>query len=163
MLRYLEEKDEYFMKKAIDQALTAQENGDVPIGCIITFNDRVIAKGYNQREQLIDPTAHAEMIALTQASDAQKSWRLHGCTLYVTLEPCPMCAGALVLSRIDRVVFGCCDPKTGAAGSIYNILQDDRLNHQVQITKGVLEKDCSFLLKNFFANRRLEKNSRTET
>ncbi len=156
-------KDKYFMKKAIDQAFIAQEKGDVPIGCIITHNDRIIAKAYNQREELNDPTAHAEMIALTQASYALKNWRLHGCTIYVTLEPCPMCAGALVLSRIHRAVFGCKDPKTGAAGSIYNILQDKRLNHQVEITKGVLETDCSILLKNFFAMRREQNKNNSKT
>lgn len=148
--------DERFMKQAIDAAFIAEENGDVPIGCIIVHENKVIAKAYNQREQLQDPTAHAEMIALTQASNALESWRLGGCTLYVTLEPCPMCAGALVLSRIDRVVFACTDPKTGSAGSIYNIIQDPRLNHRIEITSGILEPDCAFLLKNFFRRRRIQ-------
>lgn len=148
--------DERFMKQAIDAAFIAEENGDVPIGCIIVHENKVIAKAYNQREQLQDPTAHAEMIALTQAANALESWRLGGCTLYVTLEPCPMCAGALVLSRIDRVVFACTDPKTGSAGSIYNIIQDPRLNHRIEITSGILEPDCAFLLKNFFRRRRIQ-------
>lgn len=148
--------DEPHMRKAIDQAYIAEENGDVPIGCVIVQGDRVIAKAYNQREQLQDPTAHAEIIALTQAAAAVGLWRLHGCTVYVTLEPCPMCAGALVLARVDRLVYGCDDPKTGAVRSLYNIVQDPRLNHRVEVTAGVLRDDCSAQLSAFFQRRRDE-------
>lgn len=142
------------MKLAIEQARVADENGDVPIGAVIIHNDTIIAKAYNQREQLKDPTAHAEIIALTQAAAYLKSWRLNGCTMYVTLEPCPMCAGALVLARIDRLVYGCDDPKAGACGTLYDIVRDDRLNHRLQVTAGVLADDCSKLLQNFFQKRR---------
>jgi len=147
------------MQAAIREALTAEENGDVPIGCVIVHKGGIIAKAHNQREQLTDPTAHAEMIAITQAASQLQSWRLHGCTIYVTLEPCPICAGALVLGRIDRLVYGCRDPKTGACGSLYNIVQDQRLNHRIEITAGVLEQDCSAMLSDFFARRRLENKS----
>lgn len=148
------EKDLYFMKAAIDQAYIALGNEDVPVGAVIVHQDKIIAKGYNQRHHLNDPTAHAEMIALTAASEYIGHWRLHDCTIYVTLEPCSMCAGALVLARIDRLVFGCTDPKTGACGSIYNIVQDKRLNHQVEITKDILAEDCAKLLQDFFRNKR---------
>jgi tRNA(adenine34) deaminase len=146
--------DEQYMRIAIDQAKIAQENGDVPIGAVIVHNGQVIAKAYNQREQLQDPTAHAEIIALTQAAAALENWHLHGCTMYVTLEPCCMCAGALVLARIDRLVYGCADPKTGACGSLYNIVQDERLNHRLEVASGVLADECSQLLQKFFENRR---------
>jgi tRNA(adenine34) deaminase len=139
---------------AIDAALVAEENGDVPIGAVIVHEGRVIAKAYNQREQLKDPTAHAEIIALTQAAAALGLWRLHGGTIYVTLEPCPMCAGALVLARLDRLVYGCPDPKTGACGSLYDIVRDGRLNHRLEVTAGVLADDCAGLLQDFFKQRR---------
>jgi tRNA(adenine34) deaminase len=148
------ENDEQYMCIAIDQARIAEENGDVPIGAVIVHNDQIIAKAYNQREQLQDPTAHAEIIALTQAAAALENWHLNGCTMYVTLEPCCMCAGALVLARIDRLVYGCDDPKTGAVKSLYNIVQDSRLNHRVEVTSGVLAEQCSGLLSDFFAGRR---------
>ncbi|MHC4386459.1 MAG: tRNA adenosine(34) deaminase TadA [Planctomycetota bacterium] len=150
--------DEQYMQKAIDQAYIAEENGDVPIGCVIVHENRVIAKAYNQREQLNDPTAHAEIIALTQASEFIGNWRLHGCTIYVTLEPCPMCAGALVLGRLDRLVYGTNDPKTGAVKSLYNIVQDERLNHRLNVTSGVLEDECKKQLQDFFQRRRVEKS-----
>ncbi len=146
------------MLEAIKLAVRADEEGDVPIGACIVYNDRVIARAWNQRELLQDPTAHAEMIALTQASEFVGSWRLGGCTMYVTLEPCAMCAGALVLSRIDRLVYGCRDPKTGAAGSLYNIVQDERLNHRVEVTEGVLGQPCSMMMSDFFRRRREEKS-----
>ena len=146
--------DERYMRMAIDQAFVAEENGDVPIGCVIVFEGRIIGKAYNQREQLHDPTAHAEIIALTQAAESVGNWRLHGCTIYVTLEPCPMCAGALVLARLDRLVFGADDPKTGACGSLYNIVQDSRLNHRLQVTPHVLQPDCQQQLQAFFKQRR---------
>jgi tRNA(adenine34) deaminase len=151
--------DNIYMTSAIRQAEIAEQNGDVPIGAVIVHNNQIIAKAYNQREQLKDPTAHAEIIALTQAAAALDTWRLSGCTIYVTLEPCPMCAGALVLARIDRLVYGCDDPKTGAVKSLYNIVQDDRLNHQLEVTSGVLNEQCSSLLQDFFAHRRTENSS----
>jgi len=144
------------MQMAVNQAHIAEENGDVPIGAVIIHNDRIIAKAYNQREQLNDPTAHAEIIAITQAAAALETWRLNDCTIYVTLEPCPMCAGALVLARIDRLVYGCDDPKTGACKSLYHIVQDERLNHRLEVSAGVLEEDCSRLLQDFFQRRRKE-------
>ena len=119
--------DERYMKLAIEQAQIAEENGDVPIGAVIVYQNQIIGRAYNQREQLQDPTAHAEIIALTQAAAYLESWRLHGCTIYVTLEPCPMCAGALVLARLDRLVYGCDDLKTGAVESLYAITTDERL------------------------------------
>ena len=146
------------MKLAIDQAFIAADNGDVPVGAVIVFEGRVIAKAHNQRQLLNDPTAHAEIIALTQAAEAVGNWRLNGCTIYVTLEPCPMCAGALVLARIDRLVFGCDDPKAGACGSLYNIVQDERLNHNMDITSGVLNTECGQVLSDFFKVRR-DKNT----
>ena len=152
------QSDEQFMLQAMDQACIAEENGDVPIGCLIVHDGIVIAKAYNQREQLNDPTAHAEIVALTQASEYLGSWRLSGCTIYVTLEPCPMCAGALVLARIDRLVYGCHDPKTGSCGSVYNIVEDERLNHMVKVTSGVLGENCSSQLSGFFQKRRRENN-----
>ena len=148
--------DQRFMKLAIDQAFIAADNGDVPVGAVIVFEGRVIAKAHNQRQLLNDPTAHAEIIALTQAAEAVGNWRLNGCTIYVTLEPCPMCAGALVMARIDRLVFGCEDPKAGACGSLYNIVQDQRLNHNMDITSGVLETECGGVLSDFFKTRRDE-------
>ena len=151
--------DERYMRMAIDQAFIAEENGDVPIGCVIVYGGRIIAKAYNQRQQLHDPTAHAEIIALTQASEFIGNWRLHGCTIYVTLEPCPMCAGALVLARLDRLVYGTDDPKTGACGSLYDIVQDARLNHRLEITPHILQQDCQTQLQAFFRHRR-EDNSR---
>jgi tRNA(adenine34) deaminase len=153
------EVDERYMRMALDAAVIAEENGDVPIGTIIVHENRIIAKAYNQREQLQDPTAHAEIIALTQAATALGMWRLHGCTIYVTLEPCPMCAGALVLARLDRLVYGCPDPKTGACGSLYDIVRDGRLNHRLEVTAGVLAEDCTSLLQDFFQQRRRNNGS----
>ncbi len=153
----ISEEDKRFMRMVIDQAKNAEDNGDVPIGAVIVHQGQIIAKAYNQREQLQDPTAHAEIIALTQAAAALEKWHLNGCTMYVTLEPCPMCAGALVLARIDRLVYGCDDPKAGACKSLYNIVQDGRLNHRVEVTSGVMEKQCRQQLQRFFARRRQQK------
>ena len=150
--------DENYMRLAIKQAQIAEENGDVPIGAVIVHQNQIIGKAYNQREQLQDPTAHAEIIALTQAAAFLESWRLIDCMIYVTLEPCCMCAGALVLARIKRLVYGCDDHKTGAVKSLYNILQDERLNHKVEVTSGIMTDECSTLLQNFFQKRRFEKN-----
>lgn len=155
-----DKKDERYMQVAIEQARIAEENGDVPIGAVIVCENRIIGKAYNQREQLRDPTAHAEIIALTQAAAALGNWHLNGCTIYVTLEPCPMCAGALVLSRMDRLVYGCDDPKAGACKSLYNIVQDGRLNHRLEVTSGVLAEQCSKLLQDFFQRRRTENAQR---
>ena len=152
----MNELDEKYMRLAIEQAQIAQEKGDVPIGSVIVYRNQIIGKAYNQREQLKDPTAHAEIIALTQAAAFLESWRLHDCTIYVTLEPCPMCAGALVLERLDRLVYGCDDPKAGACGSLFNIVQDERLNHRLEITHRVLADECSKLLQDFFQKRRSE-------
>ena len=154
--------DQRFMKLAIDQAFIAADNGDVPVGAVIVFEGRVIAKAHNQRQLLNDPTAHAEIIALTQAAEAVGNWRLNGCTIYVTLEPCPMCAGALVMARIDRLVFGCEDPKAGACGSLYNIVQDERLNHNMDITSGVLDTECGQVLSDFFKTRRDENTNKKQ-
>jgi len=145
------------MRMAIEAARIAEGNGDIPIGAVIVLENKIIAKAYNQREQLADPTAHAEIIALTQAAAALENWHLNGCTMYVTLEPCPMCAGALVLSRMDRLVYGCDDPKSGACGSLYNIVADERLNHRLEVTSGVLAEQCREQLQNFFQQRRDEK------
>ncbi len=156
------EEDQRFMRAAIDAAEIAEENGDVPIGAVIVYENCIIARAYNQREQLADPTAHAEIIALTQAAASLENWRLHGCTIYVTLEPCPMCAGALVLARLDRLVFGCEDPKTGACGSLYNIVEDQRLNHRLNVTSGVLAEECSEQLQGFFQKKRIQNNQETQ-
>lgn len=144
------------MRLALESAKIAEENGDVPIGAVIVHNNQIVAKAYNQREQLQDPTAHAEIIALTQAAAALENWHLNGCTMYVTLEPCPMCAGALVLSRMDRLVYGCGDPKTGAVKSLYQIVTDNRLNHRLDVTSGVMADECSKILQEFFARKRRE-------
>ncbi|MGA2914726.1 MAG: tRNA adenosine(34) deaminase TadA [Sedimentisphaerales bacterium] len=149
-----EKQDQQFMKAALTQADIALEGGDVPIGAVIVYQNKIIAKGANQRHQLNDPTAHAEIIAITAAAESIGNWRLHGCTIYVTLEPCCMCAGALVLARIDRLVYGCDDPKAGAVKSLYNIVQDSRLNHRLEVTSGVLADECSAMLTDFFKKKR---------
>jgi tRNA(adenine34) deaminase len=155
MMELTQEKlDERYMRVALDAARVAEGNGDVPIGAVIVHEGRLIARAYNQREQLKDPTAHAEIIALTQAASALGLWRLHGGTIYVTLEPCPMCAGALVMARLDRLVYGCTDPKAGACGSLYDICRDGRLNHRLAVTTGVLAEECAALLQEFFQARR---------
>jgi tRNA(adenine34) deaminase len=154
--------DEHYMREAIKAAQIAKENGDVPIGAVIVYENQVIGRAYNQREQLQDPTAHAEIIALTQAASAKESWRLNGCTMYVTLEPCPMCAGALVLSRMVRLVYGCDDPKAGACRSLYNIVTDGRLNHRLEVTSGILEEQCREQLQQFFARRRQENKNNNQ-
>lgn len=142
------------MRLALQQAQQAQVEDEVPVGAIILNQDRIIAAAYNQREQLHDPTAHAEMIAITQAAEAIGDWRLEHCTMYVTLEPCPMCAGAIIQSRIPRIVYGATDPKAGAVTSLYSLLTDTRLNHTVQVTGGVLAEDCGMILTNFFRSKR---------
>ncbi len=145
---------EPWMRRALDQAQIAFEQDEVPVGAIIVHGGRVIGEGYNQRETLCDPTAHAEMIALTQAAEELGSWRLEDCTLYVTLEPCPMCAGAIVQSRVPRVVYGTDDPKAGACDSLFHLLSDPRLNHQAATLGGVLQHECAEILRAFFRQQR---------
>ena len=146
------------MTEALKEAALAAGEGEVPVGCVIVHEGRIIGRAHNQREQLNDPTAHAEMIAVTQAAAALGTWRLNNCTVYVTIEPCPMCAGALVLARVARLVFGARDDKAGACGTLYNIVRDDRLNHRVEITEDVLADEAAALLKDFFRRRRAEDN-----
>ncbi len=145
---------EHFMRRAIDLAQQAATEDEVPVGAIIVHKHNIIGAAYNQRENLADPTAHAEMIAITQAAAALKSWRLIDCELYVTLEPCPMCAGAILQSRIPRVIYGAADNKAGAVESLFHLLSDPRLNHQCEITGGVLAADCGRMLTQFFENKR---------
>ena len=142
------------MREALEQARAAASHGDVPVGAVVVREGRVIARAHNERELRGDPTAHAEVLALRAAADAVGGWRLDGCTLYVTLEPCVMCAGAMQQSRIDRVVFGAADPKGGATGTLYNVAADPRLNHEVDVTHGVLAEQSSRLLSEFFAMHR---------
>ena len=149
-----QDSDEQHMAEALRLARLALDKDEVPVGAVIVRDTRTIARAHNQRELLNDPTAHAEMIAITQAAEAVGSWRLDGCTMYVTLEPCPMCAGAIVLARLPRLVFGARDPKAGAVGSLYDIPRDARLNHTVQVTSGVLERECSEILTQFFRQKR---------
>ena len=147
-------QDELLMRAALDAAAACEGSDDVPVGAVVARGGQVIAVAGNGRERLQDPTAHAEVLALRAASGSTGSWRLGGCTLYVTLEPCAMCAGAIVLARIDRVVFGAADPKAGFAGSLGNLLEDERLNHRVEVSGGVLADDCGELLRAFFRDRR---------
>lgn len=142
------------MLRALAEARRAMDEDEVPVGAIIVHRERIIAAAHNQREQLNDPTAHAEMIAITQAAGALGSWRLTDCTLYVTLEPCPMCAGAIVQARLPRVVYGALDPKAGAVESLYKLLADPRLNHRADVTGGVLAAESSSLLVDFFRRQR---------
>jgi tRNA(adenine34) deaminase len=146
--------DAYYMKLALAQAEAAAAADEAPIGAVIVRDDQVLATARNERETLRDPTAHAEMIAITQAAAALGSWRLEGCTLYVTLEPCPMCAGAIVQARIPRVVYGAVDPKAGAVRSLYRLLEDPRLNHRCEVVEGVLAEPCGRVLTEFFQRKR---------
>ncbi|SFI67907.1 tRNA adenosine(34) deaminase TadA [Planctomicrobium piriforme] len=145
---------EYWMRQALDQAQQAFEAEEVPVGAVIVYEDQIIAAGFNQRETLNDPTAHAEMLAITQAATALQSWRLIDCTLYVTLEPCPMCAGAIVQARVPRVIYGTTDPKGGACETLYQITADPRLNHRAVTFGGVLQAECKQILQRFFAKQR---------
>jgi tRNA(adenine34) deaminase len=146
----------YFMRMALQEAEAAAEENEVPVGAVIVHGERrVIASDHNRREQLRDPTAHAEMLAITQASEALGSWRLDECTLYVTLEPCLMCAGAIVQARIPKVVYGADDPKAGAVQSLFKVLNDVRLNHQCAVVSGVLSEACGTLLSRFFQQQRM--------
>src|SRR5213595_2432474 len=146
--------DEYFMGEALRQAQKACAVDEVPVGAVVVREGKIIARAHNQVELLKDATAHAEMLALTAAAEAVRDWRLMDCDLYVTKEPCPMCAGALVHTRIRRLIFGCADPSAGAAGSVMNLLQMPAFNHRCDITLGVLQDECVAILQNFFRKRR---------
>jgi tRNA(adenine34) deaminase len=147
--------DRYYMQLALAQAEAAAQADEAPVGAVIVRDNQILAAAHNAREALRDPTAHAEMIAITQAAAALASWRLEGCTLYVTLEPCPMCAGAIVQARIPRVVYGAVDPKAGAVHSLYQLLDDPRLNHRADVTAGVLAEPCGRVLSEFFQRKRI--------
>ena len=151
--------DESFMKQAVKQAKKAYDKLETPIGCVIVHEDKIIARGYNKRNMKKNTLAHAEILAINKASKVLGDWRLEDCTMYVTLEPCPMCAGAIVQARIPRVVIGSMNPKAGCAGSVLNLLQQDGLNHQVEVTKGVLAEDCSGLMTSFFRELRKKKKA----
>ena len=150
--------DEHWMREAIAQAHLARSIGEVPIGAVIVRDGEIISAGYNLRETLHDPTAHAEMIAIRKASEKLGAWRLLGCTLYVTLEPCPMCAGAILQARVERVVYGAADPKAGCAGSLMDLLQDSRFNHRLPWRSGVLKEECASLLTDFFRALRAKRD-----
>ena len=151
--------DESFMKQAVKQANKAYDKLETPIGCVIVHEDKIIARGYNKRNMKKNTLAHAEILAINKASKVLGDWRLEDCTMYVTLEPCPMCAGAIVQARIPRVVIGSMNPKAGCAGSVLNLLQQDGLNHQVEVTKGVLAEECSGLMTSFFRELRKKKKA----
>ncbi|KQY84487.1 adenosine deaminase [Paenibacillus sp. Root52] len=148
-------RHEYWMREAIAEAQKAEALGEVPIGAVIVQNNRIVGRGYNLRETTLDSTAHAEMVAIRQASETIGAWRLLDCSLYVTLEPCPMCAGAIVQSRVPRVIYGTADPKAGCAGTLMNLLQEPRFNHRTDVIPDVLQPECSTMLTQFF--RRLRK------
>jgi tRNA(adenine34) deaminase len=148
------ESDEFYMRLALEEALQARSLGEVPIGAVVVCDGEVVARGSNRREVDADPTAHAELMAVREASRVLGRWRLEGCTVYVTLEPCPMCAGALHAARVDRCVYGAVDPKAGALGTLYDIASDTRLNHRYDVTAGVLAEESAALLKSFFADLR---------
>jgi len=151
---YLREK---FMREALKEAQKAYELDEVPIGAVIVKDGQIIARGHNLREREQNPILHAEIVAICRAAQKVKSWRLTGCEIYVTIEPCPMCAGALIQSRLDRVIFGARDPKAGCTGSLYNLVQDSRFNHRLEVVEGVLEEDCRQIIKDFFRMKRQKK------
>ena len=153
------EQDRFFLQAALDEAAVAESLAEVPIGAVVVLDGQIIGRGHNLRETSNDPTTHAEMIAIQQAAKKLKSWRLLDCTLYVTLEPCVMCLGAIILARIPQLVFGCRDPKAGAVGSIYNLAEDERFNHQVAVREGVLQQECSTQLSHFFQRLREQKKA----
>lgn len=154
----MENREVGYMKEALYLAKKAMDLDEVPIGAIIINNDKVIGRGYNQRNTKKNPLAHAEMQAIEEAALAMGDWRLEGCSIYVTLEPCPMCAGAIVQSRIDKIVFGTRNPKAGCGGSIMNILNESRFNHQVEIVEGICQEECSYIIKTFFTKMRNKRN-----
>ncbi|MGQ9610162.1 MAG: tRNA adenosine(34) deaminase TadA [bacterium] len=146
--------DVYFMMEALREANKSLEKEEPPVGAVIVKDGKIISRGHNLRESLQDPTAHAEILAIRSAASVLGSWRLLDCTIYVTLEPCVMCAGAMVLARVKRLVYGAKDPKAGAVGSLMNILNDNRFNHQVEVSTGILEVECGNILREFFSSRR---------
>jgi tRNA(adenine34) deaminase len=152
-------RDQVLMRRALELAGEAAAMGEVPVGALVVHEDQVIAQAFNLRETLDDPTAHAERLALTLAGRARGTWYLEDCTLYVTLEPCPMCAGAIVLSRIARVVYGAADPKAGACKSLFQLVTDPRLNHRAQVTSGILADECGRILSQFFQGRRASRRT----
>jgi tRNA(adenine34) deaminase len=149
-----DDKDIELMQEALREAEIAYSHQEVPIGAVVVYQNKIIARAHNRKEELQDPTAHAEILALQEAARYLGSWHLEDIDLYVTLEPCPMCAYAMLQARIKRLIFGTLDPKAGAAGSIINIIQDKRFNHQIEVVSGVLEKECSLILQKFFQERR---------
>ncbi len=160
--QYDRELDEARMFMALRAAEEAREAGEVPVGAVVFHRDRLVGRAFNQREMLRDPTAHAEMLAITQAASALDSWRLDECELYVTLEPCAMCAGALILSRVQRLVYGARDPKAGACGSVLDVLGCEQLNHTVEVTPGVLDEPCGTILSEFFRDKRRQREKNPE-
>ncbi|MBA4701388.1 MAG: nucleoside deaminase [Ruminococcus sp.] len=151
-----------FMKEAIKQAKKAYALEEVPIGCVITYQNKIIGRGYNRRTTDRNPLAHAELLAIRKASKKMNDWRLEDCTMYVTLEPCQMCSGAIIQSRIKRVVVGCMNPKAGCAGSILNMLEMKEFNHQAELTTGILEEECSIMMKQFFKELREKQKKKKE-
>lgn len=147
-------KDEFYMGKAIEEAKIAAAVGEIPVGAVVIYQKKAIARAYNLRETLPCATAHAELLAIEKACRALGRWRLTGCTLYVTVEPCPMCAGAIVNSRLDRIVYGCDDPKGGAVRSLFQIVDNPALNHRVEVTAGIRADECAAIMRDFFRNRR---------
>jgi tRNA(adenine34) deaminase len=155
-----QQQDRGFMQEALVEASAAARLGEVPVGAVVVKDGEIIGRGHNLRETSNDPTTHAEMIAIRQAAETLGSWRLIDCTLYVTLEPCVMCMGAIILARIPRLVFGCRDPRVGAVGSVFDFSRDERFNHRVAVTEGVLDRECSELLSGFFRRLRAAKKQR---
>ncbi|KMY55933.1 adenosine deaminase [Bacillus sp. FJAT-27231] len=153
----MKKNDEFYMKLAIEEAKKAESLGEVPIGAVVVLNGEVIASAYNLRETTQNAITHAELLAIEKACQKVGSWRLEEAELYVTLEPCPMCSGAIILSRIERVIYGAKDPKAGCAGTLMNLLEDSRFNHQSEVVSGVLEEECSNMLSNFFRELRKKK------
>ena len=156
----MESVDEFFMRQAMGEALAAESIGEVPVGAVLVRDGHVIGRGHNRRETSNDPTTHAEMVAIRQAAAHIGHWRLLDCTLYVTLEPCVMCMGAIILARIPRLVFGCRDPRVGAVGSIYDFSKDHRFNHRVEVTEGILAEECRDQLSGFFQKLRAQKKAK---
>lgn len=153
-------EDRFYMELALEEASQAAEKDEIPVGALVVCQGKVVGRGHNRREEFQKPTAHAEILALEDASLRLKSWRLHECTLYVTLEPCIMCVGAILQARISRLVFGCLDPKGGAVESLYRLCEDPRLNHRLQVTHGILESECAGILQDFFAELRIKKQQK---
>lgn len=146
---------EFYLRECLKEAQKALEEGEVPVGAVMVHEGRIIARAHNQKETLKDPTAHAEMIAITQAAAFLENWRLEGVDLYVTIEPCLMCAGALLQARVKRIIYGTADPKAGGCGSVFNLVNDSRLNHQIEVIPGVLKDECQAILQEFFHQKRL--------